>query len=103
MFRDISRRRVALLEKLRAYLLRAVNEGADQNMRSFIRIVDVMGLEAEAPVARSQLVHGVTNPREIRDEPKGALQARMVCFGLIRPESRFGKDVNVDQLRASAD
>ena len=51
----------------------------------------------------SQLVHGLTDARELRDEPKRTFQPRMVRFGLIRPESRFGEDVDIDQLRAGAD
>jgi hypothetical protein len=71
-------------------------------MRSLFRVVDVVRLEAEAPVARGQFVYGLTNAREIRDEPKRTLRARVVGFGLIRPESRLGRDVNIDQLRAGA-
>jgi len=35
-------RRAALLEKLRAYLLRAVNHGADQHKRGFVRVINVV-------------------------------------------------------------
>ena len=64
---------MALIEKLRAYLLAAVNNGADRDMRAFFGVKNIMRLEPEAAIACRQFFDGMTDAGEVRQKAERAI------------------------------
>src|ERR1044071_7478502 len=91
-----------LLEKLRPYVQRTVNDGANCNAVRRGGVEDQMGLKAEASIARGQFVNRLPDEGKVGKKPERADQTGMVGVGLVRAEFAFGEVVDVDQVGASA-
>ena len=66
------------LEKLRPDVLGGMQYRADENIRRFLRVEDVMRLKAEASIPLRQFVNPLAYTREVGEKAKRALQARVI-------------------------
>lgn len=72
-----------LLKERRAQILANVDQRAYQNVIGLRSVENVVGLEAKTAVARSDLVDGCADAGKVGQKAKSALEACIVCVGLV--------------------
>ena len=75
-----------------------MHDSADKDPVGFLGIEHKMSLKPKAAIAGSEVVHGLSDLREVGEQAEGALQPRKISFGLVGAELRGAVFVYFDEF-----